>query len=101
MLLKGLDAEIVKLVEEEAVMEEIEQADTFKGEVYAVMVKTDQLTPQTAPSTTFDSTWSAKRSDLSGATHSIVRLPKLTNQPFTGELTNWTIYILGLIPDYY
>ena len=32
------------------------------------------------------------QSDLSGATHSKVRLPKLTIQPFTGELTKWTTF---------
>ena len=53
VVLKGLDAEIVELVEEDAVMEEIEQADTFKEEAYTIMIKIDQLTPRTAHSTTF------------------------------------------------
>ena len=92
VVLKGLDAEIVELVEEDAVTEEIEQADAFKEEAYAVMIKIDQRAPQTAPSTTFDSARSATRPDLSGATHSKVRLPKLTIQPFTGELTKWTTF---------
>ena len=43
-VLKGLDAEVLALVESEgAVMEEIEQSDVFKQDVYAVLVKIEQI----------------------------------------------------------
>ena len=39
-VLKGLDAEVLELVEsEDAVTEEIEQSDVFKQDVYAVLAK--------------------------------------------------------------
>ena len=43
-VLKGLDAKILELVKtEEAVTEEIEQSDVFMQDLYAILVKIEQL----------------------------------------------------------
>ena len=42
-ILKQLDTEILDLVDKEAVADEIEQADSFKEDVYAIMVRLDQF----------------------------------------------------------
>ena len=49
-VLKGLDTEILELVEsEDAVTEEIEQADVFKQDMYAVLVRIERLQPEVLP----------------------------------------------------
>jgi len=84
-VLKQLDSEVVDLVKEEEIADEIEQADTYMEDVYDTMAKLDQLfsksgcTPAPPP-----------RSDPTG--HDKVKLPKLTIQPFKGELTAWTTF---------
>ena len=44
-VLKTLDIEILDLVDDEAVEEETEQADTFKEGIYATIIKIDNTVP--------------------------------------------------------
>ena len=89
--LQQLDAEILELVDEDAVADEIEQADAFKEDVYAAMVKIDRLSLRTNPPSLEPPTGhSSSRSDPTR--DSKVKLPKLTIQPFKGELTTWTTF---------
>lgn len=86
-VLKQLDSEVVDLVKEEEIADEIEQADTYMEDVYDTMAKLDQLfskngsTPAPPPRSSRDPTG-----------HDKVKLPKLTIQPFKGELTAWTTF---------
>ena len=88
-----LDAEILDLVEEESIAEEIEQSDEFKERIYSVLVRIDHLSKPKAK-TPPPSTPTASRDGTTGgvAPHSKVKLPKLTIQPFGGDLTNWTTF---------
>ena len=91
-VLKNLDAEMLDLVEDEDVAEEIDQADELKERVYVVLVKINRVL--NSPST------AAERAPVSGTLPadapsstrggSHVKLPKLSIQPFIGELTTWT-----------
>jgi hypothetical protein len=85
-VLKQLDSEVVDLVGEDEVADEIEQADTYMEDVYATMAKLDQLASKSTSSTPAPPT----RSDP--PRHDKVKLPKLTIQPFKGELTSWTTF---------
>ena len=91
-IIKGLDAEILDLVEsEDAVMEEIEQSDAFKQDMYEVLVRIEQLSLRDSTSSLLEPSRSMPRVDApSGA--SKVKLPKLTIQPFNGEPTNWMTF---------
>ena len=139
-VLKQLDAEILDTVDDEAVAEEIEQSDAYKEDLYAVLVRIEQLslrrstppmtplvpalpvstpsvpatsvvtpsvttpfvltpslpiTPGSVPSVIASpgTTTSSSAFRASGAVPpSKVRLPKLTIQPFKGELTSWTTF---------
>ena len=84
--LKELDSEVADLVKEE-VVNEIEQADAYKEDIYDTIAKLEQLslkTSTTAPAATV-------LPSRDPASESKVRLPKLMIQPFRGELTTWTI----------
>ena len=92
-VLKGLDAEILELVEsEDAVTEEIEQADVFKQDMYAVLVKIERLSSKGPTPTPPEPSRSAPRTDPPSSAASKVKLPKLTIQPFNGEPTNWMTF---------
>ena len=86
--LKELDSEVVDLVKEEEVVNEIEQADAYKEDIYDAIAKLEQLslkTSTTAPAATV-------LPSRDPASESKVRLPKLMIQPFRGELTTWTTF---------
>ena len=88
--LKELDSEVVDLVkeEEEEVVNEIEQADACKEDIYDAIAKLEQLslkTSTTAPAATV-------LPSRDPASESKVGLPKLMIQPFRGELTTWTTF---------
>ena len=85
-VLKQLDAEIVNSVEEAEVVEEIERADTYMEDVYDMMARLEELSLKTSPpaaTTTVEATAEPTAK---------VKLPKLTIQPFKGELTSWTTF---------
>ena len=91
--LKQLDREILELVEDEAVEEEIEQADANKEKVYAATVNIDKhCTPVAVsriPETTRVSPTPARESVDST---NRVRLTKLSICPFNGDMTTWTTF---------
>ena len=79
-------------MKEDDLAEDIEQADGFKEGVYAILVRIDRVLRSTpiVPSPT--PVLSAPSTGLSSSSHggSRVKLPKLTIQPFGGDLTMWT-----------
>ena len=88
-VLKQLDGEILDAVEEDRVVEEIEQSDEFKENVYTAIVRVERvLEPLAVRSPSLGS--SAVLADPPPTASSKVRLPKLTLQSFDGELTSWT-----------
>ena len=92
--LKLLDSEIVELTEEDALTTEIEQADDYKSEIYAALVRIDKtLKLATHPTPPTPAPAAATRE----ATHArvpepSVRLPKLSIKPFNGDITQWTTF---------
>ena len=99
-VLKQLDGEILGLVDEERVADEIEQSDGFKEEVYTVMVQIDGHARAASRSATTPPPMSPSPGGGVSATvgsdrrsrEATVKLPKLTIQPFKGELTTWTTF---------
>lgn len=88
-----LDAEILDLVEEESIAEEIEQSDEFKERIYSVLVRIDHISkPKAKTPPPGTPTVSRDRTTGGVAPHSNVKLPKLTIQPFGGDLTTWTTF---------
>ena len=91
IVLKDLDAEILDMVEEDNLTNEIEQADDFKGSIYAILVKMERVLKVSAepePKRIGNSSHSDSTSFAHGECH--VKLPKLSIQPFGGDLTFWT-----------
>ena len=84
--IKTLDAAVIDLIEEENVLAtEIEQADDYKVELYKVLGKIDEDSPDSssaAPISAPTPTSSSSR----------VRLLKLQLQSFSGDLTKWTSF---------
>ena len=88
--LKLLDSEILDLTEDD-LEEEIQQADTFKDGIYSAMVKMDRL--KDVP----DAASAAAREPRTAAppTHdrdNRIKLPKLSMQPFSGDVATWTSF---------
>ena len=94
--LKLLDGEIIDLIEEDALATEIEQADDYKSDIYAALVKIDKAlklislaaipTPAPTASPTHHEVPPIRVPEPS------VRLPKLSIKPFSGDLTQWTTF---------
>ena len=85
--LETLDAKILDMVKEE-----IEQADGFNEGAYAILVRIECVLRSTLVVPSPTSVPSAPSTDLSSSARewSRVKLPKLTIQPFGGDLTTWT-----------
>lgn len=91
VVLKTLDTDIVHHVKEDDIAEEIEETDTYMEDVYATMAKLDQL----AITTTSALAAPVPAAPVIRGPPSLdtkVKLPKLTIQPFKGELTTWTTF---------
>lgn len=91
-LLKQLDEEFLSVVSEDEVVREIEQADEFKETIYAALVRMERAltpVPPATPPTTLPAVLPVTVTDPPPAA-SKVKLPKLTLQPFDGQLTSWT-----------
>lgn len=91
--LKRLDDEIVELTPEDGLVEEIEQADSYKEGVYIAMINIEKhlSTPTATPSP------AAETRTTTPPTHppskaGRVKLPKLTLRPFSGDVTLWTTF---------
>ena len=50
-VLKALDSEVLDLMEEDGLAEEIEEADTYKGDIYAVMARLEEFNGRAASDT--------------------------------------------------
>ena len=87
--LKTLDDEILDMVKEDDLADEIEQADDFKEGLYSVLVRIERVLTVVSRPTPVPSAPSTDPS-LSASRASRVKLPKLTIQPFGGDLTTWT-----------
>ena len=88
-ILKRLDEEILGAVEEDRVAEEIELADDFCEGIFSITVQMDsKLTPLAPPTPASHVASVTPRREPSPK--SKVRLPKISLQPFDGELTSWT-----------
>ena len=93
-VLSRLDGEILYLVkEEESVTEEIEQSDGIKEGIYSILVRIDGLSKsKTPPPASPTPPRDGVRAEAGGTSHGIVKLPKLTIQPFKGDLTTWITF---------
>ena len=86
--LKRLDEEILDAVEDH-VAEETELADDFREGIFSITVEIDsKLTPLAPP--TPASHVASVTPCCEPSPKSKVRLPKISLQPFDGELTSWT-----------
>ena len=86
--LTRMDEEIVDLVDDDAIQEEIEQADIFKERIYAATIMIGE--PNSRRSTPPGDVDEDREASHSRGAH--VRLPKLTIRPFNGDITNWTTF---------
>ena len=89
-VLKTLDAEIVDLVKEEEVGEEIERADQYMEDLYDVLTKMEEALHRSSSRPLATGPTPATTDDRHPPTK--VKLPKLTIQPFKGELTAWVTF---------
>ena len=86
--IKTLDGEVLELVKDEDLEAEITQADEFKEEIYAMLIRIeDAYAP--AP-TLIPRTLAPATGPTAPGPTSKVRLPKLTIKAFSGKLTAWT-----------
>ena len=91
--LKELDREILELVEDGAVKDEIEQADTYKEKVYAATVNIDKHCTPVAVSRSPEGTRAGPTPAREPADSTArVRLPKLSIRPFNGDMTTWPTF---------
>jgi len=81
--IKPLAAEIIELLEGDAIVEDIEQADGFKENVYSSLLPIDKLMKKRKVQN------SEECDHRLHASHSRVKLPKLQLLPFSGDLTQW------------
>ena len=89
--LKLLDSEIVELTEEDSLTTEIEQADDYKSEIYAALVRIDKALKLTTPPVP-PTPVSTHEITSARAPEPSVRLPKLSMKPFNGDITQWTTF---------
>ena len=88
--IKGLDAEVIDLIEDDSLADEIEQADGYKETIFASLIKNDKLMESVpVPRTSTERLPAEPRTETPS---SRVRLPKLQLKPYGGELTKWTSF---------
>lgn len=89
--LKQLDEEILDMVEEAAVADEIEQADSCKEQIFAYLIDLEEsLSKSSPPSGTGSTTHTSGLASASSGAR--VKLPKLAIRPFDGNITKWTSF---------
>ena len=92
-MLSKLDDEILELIDNGGdLVKDIDEADTFKQDIYAPIVKIDNNSSLTSITLAAASGTSAVASVVSAtpSTTASARLPKLQLRPFNGDLTTWT-----------
>ena len=82
------------MIKEEDIADEIVQADGYKDEVHATLVRVERALKQitTAIPEATPTIVSSPRPTHSTHAGSHVKLPKLNIQPFKGDLTAWTSF---------
>ena len=86
--IKALDTEVGDLIEEEdSLVEEIEQADSYKETIFTLLIKIDRLMESVPVSPTITSTECLPATSRTETPSTRVRLPKLQLRPYGGELT--------------
>ena len=89
-ILKALDAEILDLIEEEAVVvDEVEQSDVLAGTIYSAIIRADEAYP---PHATPAATTSHPVPATVFTPRDRVKLPKLTLRSFSGDMTQWPTF---------
>ena len=92
--IKALDSEVIELIEdEEALTEEIEQADGYRESILSALIRIDEL-DKTLPIDTDSHPHRHSPIDATpaGSRSSRVRLPNLQLRSFGGDLTKWTSF---------
>ena len=96
-VLKILDDDIVEATPEDELAREIEQADEAREEIHLALTKLERALrpfapapPTVVPRTVADPV--AAIAPTPAPTSLAVKLPKLTLQPFNGEITHWTSF---------
>ena len=91
--LRQLDSEILDLTEEDHLVNEIEQADIFKEEIYTAQTKIDKFLSLKS-SNPRNSSHPREPSDTPNPRDSAHRakLPKLTLKSFNGDITTWSSF---------
>ena len=95
--LKLLDSQILQLTDEGELEDEIEQADSFRENIHAAMVKIEEHC--TVPLTTLPAAGTHPREPPTNVPGTIdpphgsrVKLPKLSIHPLNGDITAWTTF---------
>ena len=83
--IKALDTEVIELLEDDAVVEDIERADGFKETIFSSLLSIDRLMENLKIKDTARHDPRAH----SNPSYASVKLPKLQLYPFSGELTQW------------
>ena len=94
--LKALDSDILNYIDDEGELaNEIEQADDYMGVLYAAIIKAEKSVPRD-PVTPMSTPGTAPLAEASGVTPPAkthcVRLPKLSLDPFSGDVTQWLTF---------
>ena len=86
---KGLDADVIDLMDDDGIVEDIDTADEFKETVFRSLLSIDRTIEQLKSS----SDPKVREHTLpTSTTHTRVKLPKLQLRSFSGDLTQWTSF---------
>jgi len=91
-VIRTLDAEVIELIEEEeALTNEIQQADTYRESIHSYLLRIEAAlgTPAATPPTG-RATLPTAGETATASTSTIVKLPRLKLKAFAGDLTQWT-----------
>ena len=89
----SFDREILDLVDESAVTDEIEQSDIFEEGVYEVLIEIESGCNTATPAVRATTTATTTDTTTATTTGTIkVKLPKLSIQPFSGDIIDWTSF---------
>ena len=91
-VLKALDSEVLDLTEEDGLAGEIEEVDTYKGDIYAVMARLEEFNRRAASDTRREPPAREPPATVRPPAVNKVKLPKLSIRPFNGKLTAWTSF---------
>ena len=90
--LRQLDSEILDLTEEDYLVDEVEQADIVKEEIYTGITKIEKLISLTSSNPRATSSHTRELSAIPPSQRDSVhcaKLPKLTLRSFNGDITGW------------